>query len=254
MNKRAILDRPPPPADTRIAYGADGLQFGDLRLPSGEGPFPVVIVIHGGFWRAQYDLLHIGTLCAAFTAAGFATWNLEYRRVGHAGGGWPGTCQDVLTGAQFVAELARSYPLDLRHIVATGHSAGGHLVCWLAAEHQQLPFALRGVVPLGGVLDLREGARRNLGDGAIQDFLNGSTDYQLASPMERLPLGVPQIVIHGELDESVPLDLVQGFVAAAVAAGDHVELHALPHTGHFAPIDPSTHAWRTVRGAVESLL
>src|SRR5262249_16825085 len=100
VNEREILERPPPPADRRVAYGDDACQFGDLRLPSGTSR-GVVIVLHGGFWRAQYDLLHIGHMCAALTAQGYATWSVEYRRVGNQGGSWPGTFDDVAAGAAF---------------------------------------------------------------------------------------------------------------------------------------------------------
>jgi acetyl esterase/lipase len=252
--ERLVLGREPPLADARVAYGSHELQFGDLRLPEGDEPHPVVIVVHGGFWRARYDLLHIGHLCAELTAAGYATWNVEYRRVGHAGGGWPGSCQDVLRAAAHLSAMAAEYRLDLDRVVALGHSAGGHLVAWLAAEHDQLPFVLRGVVPLAGVVDLREGARRNLGDGAIQAFMSGSDDYAQASPMERLPLGVPQALVHGELDDIVPIDLVRDYAVAAGERGDHVSLTSLPHTGHFAVIDPQSHAWPPVLAAVASLI
>jgi acetyl esterase/lipase len=253
-NEGEILMRDAPAADARIAFGNDALQFGDLRVPRGDGPHPVVIVAHGGFWRARYDLLHIGHLCAALTERGYATWNLEYRRVGHAGGGWPGTCEDVLHGAEHLARMAAEWPLDLERVAAIGHSAGGHLVCWLAAEHARLPLGLRGVVSLAGVVDLREAVARNLGDGATQAFLGDSDDYEQASPMERLPLGVPQVLIHGELDDVVPIELVRGYAARAAQEGDQLIVTALPTAGHFAVIDPTSQAWPAVLGAVESLL
>src|SRR5436190_16356627 len=145
-DERAILDRPPPLADRRIAYGAGPQQFGDLRVPHSQGPHPLAIVIHGGFWRAQYDLLHIGHLCAALTARGIATWSLEYRRVGQPGGGWPGTFEDIKAGAAFRSRLAE---LDARRAIAIGHSAGGHLALFLAAER-----LVHGAISLGGVADL----------------------------------------------------------------------------------------------------
>src|SRR6185295_110755 len=104
-----ILDAPAPAADARLRYGPDPLQFGDLRLPKGAGPHKVAILIHGGYWRAQYDLEYTGHLCAALTRAGIATWNLEYRRAGNPGGGWPGTFQDVAMGADYLRELAGKY-------------------------------------------------------------------------------------------------------------------------------------------------
>src|SRR5438045_2758869 len=119
-----ILTSPAPRADARLPYGPDPLHFGDLRLPARPGPHPVVLVVHGGFCRARYDLEHTGQLCAALTAEGLATWNVEYRRIGNAGGGWPGTFQDVALAACHLRELAPKYNLDLEHVVALGHSAG----------------------------------------------------------------------------------------------------------------------------------
>src|SRR5260221_7053344 len=128
-----ILTLPPPKANARIPYGADPLQFGDLRLPSSPGPHPTVIFIHGGYWRNAYNLDHAGHLCAALARAGAATWSIEYRRIGDPGGGWPGTFDDVLHGAEHLAKIGQRYNLDLRRLVASGHSAGGQLVLWLAA-------------------------------------------------------------------------------------------------------------------------
>jgi acetyl esterase/lipase len=128
-----LLDLPAPKADARIAYGKDPFQFGDLRVPGGSGRHPLVIYIHGGFWKSAYSLEHAGHARAAMTRAGAATWNLEYRRIGNSGGGWPGTCEDVALGASYAAQLAEKYPLDLDRVVVAGHSAGGQLACWLAA-------------------------------------------------------------------------------------------------------------------------
>ena len=126
-----ILAVPPPPADARVAYGSDPNQFGDLRLPKGKGLFPSVVNLHGGFWRSKYDLLHAGHLCAALTALGFATWNVEYRRVGNEGGGWPGTLEDIVSAHRFLPQLAKRYPLDASKVLVMGHSAGGQLaIAW----------------------------------------------------------------------------------------------------------------------------
>src|SRR5437870_4328814 len=167
-NMEDILSLPPPKADYRLHYGPDPLHFGDLRLPSaeiwGQGPYPVAIVIHGGFWRAQYDLLHAGHMCAALTATGLATWNIEYRRIGNSGGGWPGTFQDVTMAAAHLRKITEEHNLDLERAVAIGHSAGGHLALWLAGCHRVPegdplhvadPLPLVGAVSLAGVVDLR---------------------------------------------------------------------------------------------------
>src|SRR5579864_3163097 len=137
-----ILTLAPPPADARVAYGSDGNQFLDLRLPSAKtasaGPRPLVVNIHGGFWRARYDLDHAGHLCAALTAKGLATANLEYRRVGNAGGGWPGTFEDIRSAYQFLIQNAQKHNFDPQKIVMMGHSAGGQLALCLAAHEPRV--------------------------------------------------------------------------------------------------------------------
>jgi acetyl esterase/lipase len=251
-----ILDLTPPPADARIAYGDAPQQFGDLRLPKGAGPYPVAIVIHGGYWRSAYGLEHIGPLCAALTRAGMATWSLEYRRIGDAGGGWPGTGEDVLRGAEYVHTLAQRYPLDLARVVAIGHSAGGQLTLWLAAQ-KKMP--LRGVVSLAGVADLRRAWELGLSRGAAAELLGGSPQeqperYRQASPIALLPLGVPERLLHGTRDDVVPVEMSRRFLAAAAAAGDDARLIELPDAGHFDLIDPRTPAWAAVQAAVTDLV
>lgn len=263
-----VLAWPAVSADHRIAYGNDDpLQFGELRLPKGPGPHPVAIVIHGGCWLSRYDLTHIGNLCAALTRAGVATWSLEYRRVGDSGGGWPGTFEDVAHGADHLRALARMHRLDLRRVIAVGHSAGGHLALWLAARHRlprdselrtPAPVQLRGVVSLAGVPDLRRFKRPGCSDAVIQ-LLGGTPEkvpgrYQQASPIELLPLGVPQRLIHGHRDGIVSLDLARDYEAAAVKNGDDVRLIDLEEAGHFELIAPRSSAWPAVEEAVLSLL
>jgi acetyl esterase/lipase len=250
-----VLTRPPLPADHRIAYGSDASQFGDLRLPPGDGPHPVVIVIHGGFWRAQWTLEHASHECAALNDEGLATWSLEYRRVGQPGGGWPGTFDDIRSGSAHLAAFAEQHGLDLERVVVVGHSAGGHLALWLATQAQSLPFRLDGAVALAGVADLRKAAEMNLGRGAVQDFLGGEPDevpdrYMAASPVEHVPLGVAVALVHGEDDASVPIELAERYFDAAASVGDHVDLIRLPHTGHFEVIDPLSHAWPGVLQAI----
>jgi acetyl esterase/lipase len=265
---RDILDLPAPSADARLAYGPEPLQFGELRLPTGASPHPVLVVIHGGFWRARYGLDHIGHLCAALTAAGLATWNVEYRRVGDPGGGWPGTFHDVAAAAEHVRALAPAYGLDLGRVVALGHSAGGHLALWLAGRHRiapsdplaaAAPLPLRGAVSLGGVVDLRRAWERRLGNGAVDDLLGGPPDqvaerYAAADPAALLPLGVRQVLVHGTADANVPFALSEGYAAAAVARGDAARLVPLPGAGHFEVIDPRSREWPAVEEAVLELV
>src|SRR4029077_15472828 len=126
-----IYTLPSPPADARLTYGSDPNQFGELRVPESAGPFPVVMNIHGGYWRSKYDLTHAGHMCAALTAKGLATWNVEYRRVGNPGGGWPGTFDDLRSAYRYVSQIAQRYQLDLAKLAVIGHSAGGQLALCL---------------------------------------------------------------------------------------------------------------------------
>ncbi len=263
-----ILEISPPPTDLRLSYGGGQYHFGDLRLPAGPGPYPVVIGVHGGFWRARYDLGYYGHLCAALATCGVATWNIEYRRVGHEGGGWPGTLEDVALATDYLRTLAPTYNLDLNRVVTLGHSAGGHLALWLAARaripadsplHSAAPLPLRAAVSLAGVCDLQRGWELKLGTTAVPDFVGGSPAqvperYASASPAALLPLGIPQVLIHGSDDESVPLIVSRDYHAAATALGDDVTLLALPNTGHFEVVDPRSHVWPQVQDVVLALL
>lgn len=253
-------------ADRRIAYGEDPLQFGDLRLPQGRGQHPVVIVIHGGCWYSEYDLKHVAAFSAALTQMGVVTWSLEYRRIGDAGGGWPGTFEDVALGTDFLRVLARTYPLDLRRVVVVGHSAGGQLALWLAARkrlpkesplYSPDPLPLQGIVSLAGITDLR-GYGSGCG-GAVTKLLGGSPDeeplrYQQTSPIELLPLRVKQRLIHGLLDTIVPPEQSSEYEVAARRRGDDVRLVTVREAGHFDLIAPQSSAWPAVREAINSLL
>ena len=263
----SILDTAPPSADHRIRYGEGDYHFGDLRLPSGPAPYPVVVAIHGGFWRSRYDLEHLGHLCAALATHGMASFSLEYRRIGHAGGGVPGTLDDVARGADFLRQLAPRHGLDLERVVALGHSAGGHLALMLAARAGNRratalgapPLALRGVVALAAVSDLARGYRENLGDGVVGAFVGGSPEalaerYAEASPAALLPLGVAQTLVHGTEDDTVPYAFSVDYVARAKRAGDVATLVTLPGAGHFDVIVPGSSAWPSVVEAVASLL
>lgn len=257
----------------RIAYGADSLHFGELRLPAGASAsarVPLVIVVHGGCWIAGYaSLRNAAPLADALTSRGVATWNVEYRRTDHPGGGWPGTLRDVAMAADYVRTLARLHPIDTTRVVVAGHSAGGQLALWLATRRTLAatsdvaggtPLPLAGVVSIGGVGDLREFAARprdgcNIG---VERLLGGTPDavparVADASPFARLPLGVPSVHIAGESDGIAPVAVRDAFAAAAQAAGDQATVVTVPG-GHFEPMAPSTPAGQAVIAAVLRLL
>lgn len=261
------LAREAPQPTERLAYGPAPQQFGDLRLPaSGKPapPWPVVIVIHGGYWRARYDLAYCGAVCGALARAGLATWNIEYRRLGDPTGGWPATFADVAAAADALRGLAARYPLDLRRVVALGHSAGGQLALWLAARSrlpvgsqfwQADPLPMHGVVALAGVSDLRRAWELRLSDNVTETLLGGTPTqvperYASASPYDLLPLGVPQALIHGTADTNVPFEISQRYAERAQALGDGARLIPLAGIGHFEPVDPATPSWQVVADAL----
>lgn len=266
QSSRSILTRQTPPADHRISYGKDPLQFGELRLPKGEGPHPLAIILHGGCWLSEYGLSYMGHLSASLTEAGVATWSLEYRRVGNEGGGWPGTFQDVAQGTDYLRVLAKTYSLDLNRVVAVGHSAGGHLALWLAARKQLPnnsplyaadPIPLSGVIPLAAITDLRktgtacDGTVGKLMGGSAKDF---SDRYSQSSPIDLLPLGVKQTIIHGEVDNIVPLSMAKDYTEAAKQKSEEVKLVVIEKAGHFELVDPQSAAWQKVKDEVLELL
>jgi acetyl esterase/lipase len=210
-------------------YGDDPSQVAELF--EAERPVGVAVVLHGGFWRDRYDRHLMDALCADLASHGWAAWNLEYRRLG-SGGGWPATCDDVAAGIESLVG---------RGAVAIGHSAGGHLALWAAAEG-----LVRSAVGQAAVSDLRDAHRLGLSGGVVGELLGESAPYGEASPFERLPLGVPQLLVHGEDDAIVPLSMSREYERAARAAGDDVELVALPGVGHFEHLDPASEAWRAV--------
>jgi acetyl esterase/lipase len=226
-----LLSRPPPPASDRVAYGPQASQIIDLRGGSG----PLVVCLHGGYWRARYDLTHLGHLCAGLTERGFTTANVEYRRLGEPGVGFAEMAAD-LRGA-FAWLSGRFGP---QRPVVLGHSAGGQLALWAGRER----LASR-VVALAPVSDLAEASRLKLSDG-VADELLASTSREAASPLHRLPVGCPVVVLHGTEDDTVPFAMSQAFTRAAESAGDDIRLVALEGAGHYEPIDPSSEAFEAV--------
>ena len=269
------LDAMPYPArpGTTIPYGASAAKFGELRLPDakrhGKGPYPVLVMIHGGCWLADYDYAYFTRLAAWFTEQGVATWTIEYRRLGD-GGGWPGTFMDVGEAVDSLNLMAKTDRLDLKRVYAAGHSAGGQLALWLAsrgklANDSELartePLKIRGVLGLAAITDLasyRVGAADSC--NASVDRLLGGTPaeqprrYADTSPLARLPLGVPQVFVQGELDPIVPAASVRAYVEAAKKAGDTVTYLPLPAAGHFEPAVPHPASEAALKQALQILL
>jgi len=264
MSASDVVDLPQPEPDHRLSYGEDPLQFGELRLPEGEGPFPVVIVIHGGCWLAEYDLGYMSAFADALTSAGVATWSIEYRRVGDEGGGWPGTFQDVADAADFLLEIALKHNLDLDQTAVVGHSAGGHLALWLAGRkwldaddplRGEGPLALNGVVALAGIPDLAAYAAPDGCGSAVSGLLGGEPGevvdrVQRASPIAMVPLGVTQALVIGEHDPIVPKTQADSFVDAARQMGDSVAVTTILGAGHFELVDPSHGGFEIIRADV----
>jgi acetyl esterase/lipase len=214
----------------------------------------MVVVIHGGFWRAPYDHTLMTALCAALAAHGAAAWNVEYRRIGDRGGAWPGTLLDVGAAADHVRVLARDHALDATRVVALGHSAGGHLATWLAARSRLAPgsalyapdpLPLRAALSQAGVVDLTRAYELGLSINAVEQLLGGTPAavperYAAASPQALLPLGAPVVLLHGTADDTVPFAMSADYARAAQAAGDAVTLVPFPGAGHYELIDPAT--------------
>jgi acetyl esterase/lipase len=258
-----ILSLTPPPADARAAYGSDSNQFIDLRLPkSAKGPFPLVVNIHGGFWRARYSLDHTGHLCAALTAMGFITANLEYRRVGNQGGGWPGTFDDIRAGYRFLLQNAAQRNFDPAKILVMGHSAGGQLALCLAGHES----SVTRVISLAGVVDLQQAYQLHLSNDAVVEFLHGKPNevpdhYREADPMQFAISQGRQTLIHGLADDTVPpgfsrdyVSVLQTRAAKAKALQENVRLVEIAGAGHIDLIDPRTEAWKQVVRSIQELL
>ncbi len=245
-----ILLLPPPPPNARVHYGPAAQRFGELRLPTTKGPYPVLVNIHGGFWRNKYDFAHTGHLCAALTAKGIATWNLEYRRVGDQGGGWPGTFRDIVDGYRFLPRIAQEYELDSGRIAVMGHSAGGQLALCLAAHEPSVKFA----ISLAGVADLRRAWELHLSKDAVAEFFGGSPadaadHYKEADPMQ-LEVAAEQWLIHGLIDNTIPPDFSRNYHEKKRARGENVHLVEIEKASHFDLIDPRSAAWKKVEEIV----
>jgi acetyl esterase/lipase len=224
----------------------------NLHVPAADGgPWPCVVLVHGGFWRSRWDRTLMTPLALDLAHRGIAAWNIEYRRVGQAGGGWPGTLDDVAAAVDHLAELGE---VDTGRVVTCGHSAGGQLALWLAGRHrlpEGAPGAEPRVSPVGavsqaGVCDLERAWRDDLGDGAVAALLGSWRDvperYAVASPAALAPLGVPQLLVHGSADDIVPPAQSRGYAEL----DPEVELLVLERVDHFDVTDAGHPAWAAV--------
>jgi acetyl esterase/lipase len=259
------FDNPAPTA--RIPYGNDPLQFGDLRVPDGDGPHPVAIFVHGGCWLSQYDISHTDMATDALTRNGIATWSLEYRRVGDPGGGWPGTFEDVGQGADHLRSIADQFNLDLDRVIAMGHSAGGHLAIWLAARSSipaDTAISVADPLPVSGVLaltpapDLGALYEAQVCGQVIDGLMGGSPEdvpdrYRWGDPTRYPGIDVPQRIITGKHDSAWAPNGRLYFDAAA-ARGDDIELIEAPESGHFEVIYPGSSTWPLVLEKASEML
>ncbi|MEM8708362.1 MAG: alpha/beta hydrolase [Actinomycetota bacterium] len=235
-----------------VEYGDAPQQVGQLRLPigQGDGPFPVIAFIHGGFWRNAFNNSLSEPQAADARAKGYATWNIEYRRVGDPGGGYPGTLDDIGTAIDALARI--DAPLDLDRVFVVGHSAGGHLALWVGQRDDPVVVP-RLVVGQAPVADL--GGSLNLGRGAVETFMGGlpaelPDAYAAADPARRLPVKVPQLIVHGLLDDIVPFSVVAPYIDEA---GDGVDTLLFETEGHFDVIDPMSASWEATLAYLESI-
>jgi len=267
-----LLERPRPAADRRIAYGGDPLQFVELWLPEGAGPYPVVLMLHGGCWLTDVaDRTIMNWIADDLRRRGIAVWNVEYRGVDRAGGGYPGTFRDVAAAADMLARDGAGLGLRTGRIVAIGHSAGGHLALWLA-DRPALPAAspLRGDSPAriavaisqGGLPDLEfssntvdhgcgtEGARKMAGEPAP-----GRPDiYADTSPIAMTPGDAIRIQINTAEDRIAPPDYAAAYRDALAAKGKEVRTITVPDEAHVELIAPDSGAWaETVPLILEAL-
>jgi acetyl esterase/lipase len=253
-----------------LRYGPEPSQYGELLLPKGAGPHPLAVVLHGGFWRAAHDLAHLRPLSAAITdRCGVATWNVEYRRVGEPGGGWPGTFEDVAAAVDAVGTFAHDHGIDPERVVLVGFSAGGHLALWAAsrarARSSDLSERARrasggvvGVVALAGISDLARGAELGLGRGDVELLLGGAPDAvpercAAACPSRLLPCGVRAALVHGSADTDVPIEIARTYVERARAAGDPARLEVVSGADHFDLIDPESRAWPVIEAVIREI-
>jgi acetyl esterase/lipase len=281
MKWPALLERPRPEADSTIAYGDDQMQKVDLWLPAGKGPHPTVLMVHGGCWQTEIaDRRIMNWIADDLRKRGIAVWNIDYRGVDRAGGGYPGTFADAAAAADALRAHSARHGLDISPLVAVGHSAGGHLALWLAARRSRAarspgpliprgsplvaadPLAIDSVVSLGGLPDLELAAippGSGCGTEVIEKLvgpptLSSRNVYADTSVPRLAPLGVRQILINGLQDRIIPTAYAEDYAGKMRAAGDRVKVRMIDRTGHVELIAPETAAWAAAVEEIEAAL
>ncbi|MEE2036678.1 alpha/beta hydrolase [Nocardiopsis sp. CT-R113] len=236
---------------TTVAYGDHPSQIVHSWEPEGaDGPAPVAVLLHGGWWRDRHDATLMDPLARDLAASGWAVWNVEYRRTGDDGGGWPQTLDDVGDALGFLADGAARRPgrYDLGRVVSVGHSAGAHLALLNALSAGETPVT--SVVALAPVTDTERCALAGLGEGAVIPFLGADPVaelYRVSSPVRRPLTGVPHLVVHGDADQRVPVEHSRDYAEAVREAGGTVEYREVAGADHFAVVDPGHPVWAEVR-------
>ncbi len=247
-----------PPPDAVIEYGPASSQFGELFVPARAPARGAVLLIHGGCWRVQYGLDYVRPLAAALREEGIVVWSLEYRRLGEPGGGWPGSFDDVVTGARCLPRIADQHGTDLESLVAVGHSAGGLMALWLAERLRRTGRCppLTGVVGLSPVTDLETARTETACGDAVEEMFGDPEDhaarYAAASPISTEASTLARHLFHGALDDLVPISQSERFVSKS--SGGNVSLVELQGAGHFEPVVPQGDSWDAVRACVRGLL
>ncbi|UGQ46901.1 alpha/beta hydrolase [Massilia endophytica] len=257
--------------DRRIAYGAAPSQFVELFKPQGMGPFPVVVLIHGGCWTVQFGgIRQMRNMASDLAAQGIAVWNVEYRRHDEAGGGYPGMYQDVAQAVDLLKQEAQASQLDLGRVVAVGHSAGGHLAQWAASRHRlpswspawvKDPLPIPSVISLGGLADLRlqaslikSSCERDTGQLAGKPSAQRPDVFLDTSPAEMLPARIHTVLIHGEHDNVSPLSTGEAYAQRARAAGDTATVLMLPGGSHYDEVAATSPSWKIVSAEIRKAL
>jgi acetyl esterase/lipase len=281
MKWPALLTRERPQPSSSIRYGDDQMQVVDLWLPAGKGPHPTVLMVHGGCWQTEVaDRRIMNWIADDLRDRGIAVWNIDYRGVDRAGGGYPGTFHDVAAAADALRSHAKAHNLDISRLVATGHSAGGHLALWLAARRSAKakpsnlliprgspilsadPLRIQTVVSLGGLPDLELAATppgSGCGVEVIEKLVGPPTlskrqVYADTSIPNLAPLGVRQVLVNGLQDRIIPTFYAEDYARKMLAAGDTVDVRMVDRTGHVELIAPDSQAWAVAVKEIEKAL